>query len=256
MDPFTLPWVGLIIGTIAFGVLVHAWLCEKPRAYQRKVMTILAVLLWLMSTTFTFDRANDPRYYFPITQNFPLHFCSLVTFLLVPAFYLRDDSRWTKWYRAVLFYPGLAAPFLAVAAPAVEYLNQPLLSMNTLFYFVHLGNVVMVALMASLGFYRPTIKDIFKSLAGFTLLGVAIFPITLLLRHFVDPLANYFFAFDPAGSAIFEALWNVIPIPFVYQLPLLVLVVPVLLLQYGIYYLMKKSHFGFHNHDTVQYVGR
>jgi hypothetical protein len=225
---------------------IHSWLRDKDRDFQRKVLTGLAIGLWVLSTTFTFDRIHDPRFDFQLTQNLPLHFCSLVTIMLMPAFILPEHNRWTRWYRAILFYPGLAAAFLAVAAPAVEYLDQPLFAMNTLFYFVHLGNVVLCALLASLGFYHPTIRDIFRSLIGFFVIAVAIFPLTLLIRAFIDGQANYFFEFDPAGSAIFDMLWAVIPIPLLYQVPLLVLIIPVLLLEYGIYRLAKKYHVGFH----------
>jgi len=72
-------------------------------------------------------------------------------------------------------------------------------------------------------------------LLTFFLLAVAVFLIDLVLRAVINPTANFFFPFDPEGSFIFEFLWGLIHIPLVYQMPLLVLITPVLLLQYAIY---------------------
>jgi len=240
MNPLSPSWFLLLLATILFGVVLYFWLRNKPRDYTRKAMTGLAIGLWALSTTFTFQRVWDPNIYFPLTQNLPLHFCSLVTFMLVPAFWLQGSSRWLQAYRALLFYPGAAAAFLAVIAPAQEYLDHPLFSMNTLFYFVHLGNVLLCTMLVVLGFHTPTIRGALGSLLTFFVIAIIIFPITLAIRHWIDPAANYYFSFDPAGSDIFEILYAIIPIPLVYQMPLLILVIPVLLLQYGIYQLINR----------------
>jgi hypothetical protein len=217
-----------------FGIGVHLWLRGRDRQMQRRVMTLLAVGLLISTTVFTIQRAMDPRFAFALTQNLPLHFCSMVPFMLIPAFWLGEGT-WVGRLRALLFYPGIAGAVLAIMAPAAEYIGLPLFSMNSFFYLDHLGNVVLGALMVSLGFYRPTVRGSFGSLVSFFAVNMAVFPVTLALRAWVDPAANYFFNFNPEGSDIFVALWNVIPIPLVYQLPLLVLIIPILLLQYAIY---------------------
>jgi len=241
MNPLSLSWFLLLLATLAFGVALYFWLRDKPMEYKRKVMIGLAFGLWAMSTIFTLQRVADPRYAeFTITQNLPLHFCSMVQFMLIPAYWLRGSSKWLQSFRALLFYPGAVAAFMALLAPAQEYLNQPLFSMNTLFYFIHLGNVLLCLMLVVLGFHTPTIRGALGSLVTFFAIGMLVFPITLAIRHFIDPAANYYFSFDPAGSDVFELLFGVIPIPLVYQLPLLLLVIPVLLLQYGIYRLISN----------------
>lgn len=254
MNPLSPSFFILIAAYIALGIGLWRWLRNKPQEYKRKAMTIAALGLWAMSTIFTLQRVADPNYYFPLTQNLPLHFCSMVTFLLVPAYWIRGSSRWLQAYRALLFYPGAAATFLAVIAPAEEYLNHPLLSMNTLFYFVHLGNVLLCSMLVVLGFHTPTVRGALGSLGTFFVLAMIVFPITLAIRHWLDPAANYFFSFDPAGSPIFEVLYGLIPVHLLYQVPLLVLVIPVLLLQFGIYQLVnriaQRRHDRQHNQDA------
>jgi len=240
MTPLSPVWFLLLLGTIAFGVAIYFWLRDKPMEYRRKVMVGLAIGLWALSTLFTLQRVWDPQYYFPLTQNLPLHFCSMVQFMLIPAYWLRGSSRGLRIFRDLLFYPGAVAAFMALIAPAQEYLNQPLLSMNTLFYFVHLGNVLLCTMLVVLGFHTPTIRGALGSVLTFFIVGMLVFPITLAIRNWIDPAANYYFSFDPAGSDVFEILFGLIPIPLVYQLPLLLLVVPILLLQYGIYQLISR----------------
>jgi len=235
MTPLSPVWFLLMLATIAFGVALYFWLHNKPMEYKRKAMTGFAIGLWALSTVFTLQRVWDPQYYFPLTQNLPLHFCSLVQFMLIPAYWLRGSSRALQAFRALLFYPGAAAAFFALIAPAQEYLNQPLVSMNTLFYFVHFGNVLLCTMLAVLGFHTPTVRGALGSLVTFFILAMIVFPITLAIRHFIDPAANYYFSFDPAGSDIFEILFGIIPVPLLYQVPLLLLIIPILLLQYAIY---------------------
>lgn len=220
---------------VAGGLAVHFFLRRKPFEYKRHALMGLSILLWALSTTFTFQRIADPQFEtFTFWQNLPLHFCTLTTFFFFPAFMGRNE-RWVQPLRALIFYPGLIAAFLAAIAPAQEYLDQPVLSWNTLFYFVHYGNVVLAILMVSLGFFTPTIRNLFGSLLTFFLLAVAVFLIDLVIRATINPTANFFFPFDPEGSFIFEFLWGLIGIPLVYQMPLLIIITPVLLLQYAIY---------------------
>jgi len=241
MNPLSLSWFLLLLATVAFGIALYFWLRNKPMEYRRKVMVGLAIGLWAMSTIFTLQRVSDPRYAeFTLTQNLPLHFCSLVQFMLIPAYWLRGHSKWLQSFRALLFYPGVVAAFMALLAPAQEYLDRPLFSMNTLFYFIHLGNVLLGIMLVVLGFHTPTIRGALGSMVTFFVIGMLVFPITLGIRHFIDPAANYYFSFDPAGSEVFELMWGLIPIPLVYQLPFLAMVIPVLLLQYGIYKLISN----------------
>lgn len=59
---------------------------------------------------------------------------------------------------------------------------------------------------------------------------------TVFARAFVDPLANYMYFFDPEGAGILVALWDLIGIPVLYELPLLPMLAPVLLLMVAIHH--------------------
>ena len=59
--------------------------------------------------------------------------------------------------------------------------------------------------------------------------------VSLALRAWVDLAANYFYVFNPEGTQILQQLYDLIGIPIVDELPLPVIIAPVLLAQVGVY---------------------
>lgn len=66
--------------------------------------------------------------------------------------------------------------------------------------------------------------------ATWILFLVTMLAVTVFARAFVDPLANDMYFFDPEGAGILVLLWDLIGIPVVYELPLLPMLAPVLLM--------------------------
>lgn len=236
MTPFTLTWTLFLLTTLAFGIALWAVLRRTPERSRRGALVGVAALNWAMSTYFTFERILDPAVPdFVFSQNWPFHFCTLVTILLVPAMWFRPDpsNRWLFWVRplhTLLFFPGALAAFLVLFSPAAEYTELPVLHTNTLFYLVHALNVVLPFVHSALGYYRPRYRDALLSLVWFFIVAMGVLAITLFARAFVDPAANYMYFFDPMGAGILVFLWDLISIPVLYELPLIPLLAPVLLL--------------------------
>ncbi|MDR3201998.1 MAG: YwaF family protein [Bifidobacteriaceae bacterium] len=226
MYPFNGVWFAFVCTMAALGLALHLALRHRRPAVQRKALAALAGANIVFSTVFTFDLILDPAVYFPFTQNLPFHFCTLMTFLLVPA--VLFDFR---PLRALVFFPGALTGFLALISPGTVYQDRPMASLTTLFYVVHSLNAVIPVLIASLGFYRPTAKDGAKSMVYFTILGLAVLPVTVALRAWVDPKANYFYFFDPEGAEILVAFHDVIGLPILYEVPLVLAAVPVVMFQ-------------------------
>ncbi|MCL2463763.1 MAG: YwaF family protein [Micrococcales bacterium] len=229
MTPFTPTWTIYLV--LLIGVTIGAWAVLR-RGSERRWRAILcgiAVVNVGISTTFTFNRIADPAYPdFVLSRNWPLHFCTLVTFLLVPGM-LATKQWWARPLHTLLFFPGSLAALLALAAPGAEYIGHPLWSMNSWFYVIHGLNFVLPLLHAGLGGYRPRWRDPLLSLVWFTILAMVVLGITVFARAVVDPKANYMYFFDPEGSGILVVLWHLIHIPVLYELPLLPILYPVLL---------------------------
>ncbi|QBR74939.1 YwaF family protein [Microbacterium sediminis] len=242
MTPFTPTWTLFLLAMLGFGLALWAVLRRAPDRTRRLALVAVAVANWAMSTYFTFDRILDPAIPdFVFSQNWPSHFCTLVTILLVPAMWFRPDpaSRWRFWVRplhTLLFFPGALAGFLVLFSPAAEYTELPVFHENTLFYLVHALNVVLPFVHAALGYYRPRYRDALLSLVWFAIVALGVLAITLFARAFVDPAANYMYFFDPMGAGILVVLWDLIGIPVLYELPLVPILAPVLLLMCAIHH--------------------
>ena len=80
--------------------------------------------------------------------------------------------------------------------------------------------------LTTLGFYRPRLKDLPGVTGALLTTAFAAFLVDLLLRHTVCPQANYFFAFgQDIDVSILNLLWKWIPVPFLYEMPALLILV-------------------------------
>ncbi|MBO9577171.1 MAG: YwaF family protein [Microbacteriaceae bacterium] len=230
MTPFTATWTLFLVGLLVATVVLWAALRGRADATQRWTLFGIAVGNWAISTWFTFDRIGSGAFPdFVLSRNWPLHFCTICTFLLIPAMLATKRQWWAHPLQTLLFFPGALAAFLALVAPGKEYEGDGFWVMGTLFYAVHGLNVLLPFVHAGLGLYRPRWRDAALSLVWFTILALGVLVATLLCRAFVDPAANYMYFFDPEGSGILVLLWNLIGIPVVYEIPLLFILYPVLL---------------------------
>ena len=230
MTMFGPAWAGLLLALVGVGVLTHHLLHRRPMRDRRIGLAALAAVCLTSSVTFHVAYLEDPTAHFPLWQNLPLHLCTIVSFLLLPAV-LFDLKR----LQVLCYFPGAAAGFLAFFSAAPMYWNHPVLSAKTFFFVAHGLNFVIPALLSSLGVYRPTAKDAVRSLGYTVVLALVVLPVTLLLRAVADPGANYMYVFDPEGAPILVLFHDLIPVPLVYELPLLVAVLPILLLQFAMY---------------------
>jgi uncharacterized membrane protein YwaF len=234
--PGNLPWFAFLALCAGIGVAVHFALRHRTIVQRQRGLAVLAIASWALFTWFILDRVNDPDIYFPLSQNLPFQFCSVITCLLIPATLLN----W-KWLRVLCYFPGVLGAFLALVSPAPSYCGFPLLSLSTIGFFGgHAFNVIIPILMTTLGLYTPSYRDAWRALLYLVALCAAIMPLDLILRATIDPKVNYFYFFDPEGAGILELLYKLIGIPVVYELPVLPLAYLIFLGQAGAYFLLKR----------------
>jgi uncharacterized membrane protein YwaF len=166
-----------------------------------------------------------------VVYNMPLQLCSLVTFSLGPAII------WpSRPLRGFCYFIGCLTGFLALFSPAQGIEGVGVFSPLAIGFFGSHGlNVVIGALIASLGLYRPSYREAFKALGLFLILAVAMAALNLSLRWTLLPQANYFYFFDPEGAEILVALHNLVGLPILYLLPLIPVAAGALVLQAAIY---------------------
>ena len=180
---------------------------------------------------------DPPPQGFPVFQNLPLHLCTLMSWLM-------PFAVWFKWkpLRAVVFFPGAIAGLSALFSAAPLYWQYNLFDLHTFFWVSHGFNAGIPFLMASLQLYRPRFRDAAWSALYVFILSMLVLPITLILRRWVDSGANYFYVFNPEGAAALEVFYKMMPIPVLYLVPLLIVAIPVMMAEYGIYRLANRKH--------------
>ena len=237
--PFTWAWGILLIVLAGIGVGLHFLLRKRETSTKRRGVLILSLVNLGFAIIFPLTFMLDPPPEgFPVFQNLPLHLCTLMSWVL-PLAVLFD---W-KPLRAVCFFPGAVAGISALFSAAPLYWQYNLFDLHTLFWASHGLNAVIPFLLASLQLYRPRLIDSILSALYVFILALLVLPITLALRTWVDPGTNYFYVFDPEGAAVLEFFKNLIGLPVIYLIPLLILVIPIMMGQYGIYRFASRSHF-------------
>jgi len=236
--PLSPAWGLLLVIMVMVGIGVHLLLRKRTWSTRRRALFVFALVNLGFSITFHLTyMISPPATGFPVFQNLPLHLCTLMSWLLPIAV-------WFDWrpLRAVVFFPGALAGIAALYSAAPSYWDYSLFDLHTFFWVCHGFNAVIPFLMASLQLYRPRFLDSVLSAAYVIVLALLVLPITLALRKWVDPHANYFYVFDPEGAEILELFKNLIDVPVIYEIPLLILVIPIMMGMYGIFLLLNRKH--------------
>jgi len=72
----------------------------------------------------------------------------------------------------------------------------------------------------SFGLYRPSFRDLPRTVLTALLITFGVFLINLLLRWTgLHPKANYFFSVETEGNPLLEIFHRWIPVPFLYLMP-------------------------------------
>ena len=162
----------------------------------------------------------SPTYEFLLWNELPLYPCNLVAILALPAALLR--GRIGHILKAFCFYGGIVFTPVAMAMPVNGFTDVPLLSVNAIGFYGFHGLVLILAVsFGTLRVYRPAFRDIPRVLLTLVLLALPVHGVCMLLRATVYPEANYFYTYGLAGNPVLEGLKALIPIPLVYELPLL-----------------------------------
>ena len=164
--------------------------------------------------------ALSSSYEFVLWNELPLYPCNLVAFLTLPAALL--EGRIGRLLKAFCFYGGIVFAPVAMLMPVAGFSDIPLFSVNAIGFYGFHGLVLALSVsFGTLKVYRPMFRDIPGVLLVLVFLALPVHGISMLLRATVYPEANYFYTYGLEGNPVLEGLKGLIPIPLVYQLPLL-----------------------------------
>ena len=137
------------------------------------------------------------------------------------------------------FFIGPLGALMALFMPGIGFDGYSLLLPRMLGYY---GTHFMVAIeglsIVTFGLYRPALKDLPKTILTIVLVSLSVFMVNVLLRWSgLHPQANYFFSMDTEGNPLLDIFYGWIPVPYLYQLPcigILVIYMGLIMLSFAI----------------------
>jgi uncharacterized membrane protein YwaF len=140
---------------------------------------------------------------------------------------------------AFLFFVSPLAAFLALCTPEPTFTYSSIfLFKNIGFYFTH-GIILVVGIsLVTLDIVKIKYKDVINCFVILFAMAAVMLLVNIIFRVTFLEDSNYFFVLGPQGSGgdvpLLVPLWNLIPVPLVYMLPVLVVLIPYSLLQAAI----------------------
>lgn len=146
----------------------------------------------------------------------PLHLCN-INMLLLP-FAVLLDSRPLKSF---CFFIGPLGALMALVMPTTGFESYSILLPRMMGYYgTHLMVIIEGIALVTFGLYRPSFRDIPKTLLTAFFVSLGVFAANLVLRFTgLHEHANYFFEIETEGNPLLELFHGWIPLPFLYQLP-------------------------------------
>ena len=178
------------------------------------VLTLIGffVYKYYLSIDAEFNRITAGRGGFNWWGELPFQLCN-VNMLLIPVALL-----------SFCFFVGPLGALMALVMPGLGFDGYSLLLPRMLGYFgTHIMIIVEALAIVTFGLYRPRFRDLPGTCVTLLCVALAAFGISMLLRVTgLHPNANYFFSVDTEGNPLLELFHRWIPIPFLYLLPCIV----------------------------------
>lgn len=192
--------------------------CYEMLIWMNAVMLVILIPYRIL---LVFDK-EYMEYCYPNTKKsflFELPFFSCNTAEILFIFALCFKSRALLAY---CFFMGFIGPILALIEPAPGFEKNSLLHFRMFgFYFVHYLCLMNIPLLLVSRIFIPTIYDVFTSIGLYTLFSFLAFLINIWINHMhLGSQANYFFNTDPNYHPLFRKIYKIIPIPFLFTIPL------------------------------------
>ena len=227
-------------------ITVAIWAVMRRTSEKAKTIFIVALcavnmaIYWLYKDALSVDRnylvvAGLER--FNWLNELPIQLCN-INMIIIPLGVLTKK-------RGLLGFSFFLAPLGAMMAmlfPDPAFDGFPLFMPRILgYYSTHVLIVVAGFSLATLGFFRPRYRDIPKITLTFLLLALMSFGINALLRLTgACAEANYFFSWETAGISILDMFWSWIPLPLLYEIPAIAILLVYMLIICTVFLLFKE----------------
>ena len=157
----------------------------------------------------------------------PLQLCN-INMILIPIAVLRKS----RPLMSFSFFLGPLGALMALVMPGNGFNGYSLLLPRMLGYYgTHFMIVIEGLALVTFGLFRPRFRDLPRTVLTVLLVALGVFAFSMFLRWTgLHPGANYFFSVETEGNFLLEIFHRWIPLPFLYLLPAVLILVPYMLL--------------------------
>ncbi len=223
---------GLFLLLLVFSSLLLRGKSEKTKS----AVLVAACLLTLIGFVFYKAFLSRDSSYNEITANMggfnwwgelPLQLCN-INMLLIPVAVLKKNRAMMSFS----FFVGPLGALMALIMPGNGFDGYSLLLPRMLGYYgTHFMIFIEGLALACFGLYRPRLRDLPRTVLTILLISLTVFVIDLLLRWSgLHPKANYFFAVETEGNFLLERFHRLLPYPYLFLMPSLLILLPYMLL--------------------------
>ena len=207
-------------------ILILASLLLRGKSEKTRVRVLVGACLvtlvgffvykYCLSIDEAYDALTQDKGGFNWWGELPLHLCN-INMILIPIAVLRKN----RPLMGFCFFLAPLGALMALAMPGVGFSGYSILLPRMLGYFgTHFMIVIEGLAIATFGLFRPTFRDIPKTLLMAFVICCFISLIDFLLRYSgLYANANYFYAIETEGNFLLELFHKWIPIPCLYLLP-------------------------------------
>lgn len=230
IKPFNLLYFTLLFVTIGLVIVFSIVFKNKSEFFKKMFIFSIGVFNLVFFIVYKYWLYIDD-YPFDIWLEMPLHLCNINIFIISIGVLIKN--------KYLLTFGGIVGPLGALMALTFPYPNffdnSIFLLRNIGYYGTHLVIILMGLLIFGFGFIKPELKNLKCLVICSTCLSLFIFLLNLLFRWISGSDVNYFYTMHPNGISILEVFWNLIPVPYLYLLPAILLLVVYFFVVFGLY---------------------
>ncbi len=229
LRPFNAVFLCCFALFIALLVVSSLILRNKSEKTRRTVLVVACLVTVVGFFVYKYMLSLDAEYRivnaamggFNWWSELPLNLCNINMIIIPIAIWKRSRPLMN-----FSFFLGPLGALMALMMPSTGFSGYSILMPRMLgFYFTHFMVFIEGIALASFGLFRPTYKELPKTLLTVLIVAIIVFGINMLLRLTgLCPKANYFFSVETEGNPVLEIFHRWIPVPFLFLLPCIVVI--------------------------------
>lgn len=249
IKPFNAVYIVLYIVSLLILIFGSIYMNRKSERAREITLSVFCLIFFVIYWIYKYEVSVDDAYAqlcleagtgagsFNIVSYLPLHLCN-INLWLIPVSVLTRNT----YLKSFSFYLGSIGAVMALATPGLGYSGYSLLLPRVWgFYATHFGVLICALGLVTLGLLKPSFKLIPKSLLYIEIINFFVFLVNVFFVYTgIYKYANFMFSMSTSNNPVLNIFYKILPVPFLYQNLLVVILLPYMLIVTAIYRLVVK----------------